>query len=135
MELRSTLRKHGIWKKLQNEKSIVILRPDKGNGAVVLDQIQYDNVSKGIISDETKFKELLENVTIKREAKLQRFLRTLKNEKKCLNDVDHKFIDPSGSAPAKIYGTPKMHNLTDSDSFPKLRPSFPIRLSLFCRNL
>ena len=69
-----------------------------------------------------KFKELPEDVTIKREAKLQRFLRTLKNEKKCLNDVDYKFIYPSGSAPAKIYGTPKMHKLTDSDTFPKLRP-------------
>ena len=42
--------------------------------------------------------------------------------KNCLNDVDYKFIYPSGSAPAKIYGTPKMHKLTDSDSFPKLRP-------------
>ena len=63
-----------------------------------------------------------EDVTIKREAKLQRFLRTLKNEKKCLNHVDYTFIYPSGSAPAKIYGTPKGHKLTDSDSFPKLRP-------------
>ena len=34
---RSTLRKHGILKKLKNNKSIVILRPDKGNGVVVLD--------------------------------------------------------------------------------------------------
>ena len=29
---------------------------------------------------------------------------------------------PSGSAPAKIYGTPKMHKLIDSNSFPKLQP-------------
>ena len=35
---RSTLRKHGILKKLKSDKSIVILRPDKGNGVVVLDQ-------------------------------------------------------------------------------------------------
>ena len=91
---------------------------------MVLDRIQYDKVIKEIISDKTKFKELPEDVTIKREAKLQRYLRTLKNEKKCLNDVDnYKFIYPSGSAPAKIYGTPKMYKLTDSDSFPKLRPT------------
>ena len=119
---RSTLRKHGILIKLKNDKSIVILRPDKRNGVVVLDRNQYDNAIKEIISDKTKFKELPEDVTIKREGKLQRFLRTLKNEKKCLNDVDYKFIYPSGSAPAKFYGTPKMHNLTDSDSFPELRP-------------
>ena len=27
-----------------------------------------------------------------------------------------------GSAPASIYGTPKMHKFCSSDSFPKLRP-------------
>ena len=107
-------------KKLKNDKSIVILRSDKGNGVVVLDRIQYDNAIKEIISDKTKFKELPEDVTLKREAKPQRFLRNLKNEKKILNDVDYKFIYPSGFAPAKIYATPKMHKLTDSDSFPKL---------------
>ena len=59
---------------------------------------------------------------MKGEAKLQRFLQILKNEKKCLNNIDYKFIYPFGSALAKIYGTPKMHKLTDSDSFPELRP-------------
>ena len=29
---------------------------------------------------------------------------------------------PSGSAPARIYGTPKMHKFSSSDTFPKLRP-------------
>ena len=29
---------------------------------------------------------------------------------------------PSGSAPARIYGTLKMHKFSSSDSFPKLRP-------------
>ena len=108
--------KHGILKKLKNDRSIVILRPDKGNAVVASDRIQYDNAIKEIINDKTKFKEFPQDVTIKREARLQRFLRTLKNEKNCLNNVDYKFIYPSGSIPAK------MHKLTDSDSFSKLRP-------------
>ena len=29
---------------------------------------------------------------------------------------------PSGSAPARIYGTPKMHKFSSSDSFSKLHP-------------
>ena len=29
---------------------------------------------------------------------------------------------PSSSAPARIYGTPKMHKFSSSDPFPKLRP-------------
>ena len=69
-------------KELKNNKSIVILRPGKGNGVVVLNRTQYDNAIEEIISDKTEFKELPEDVTIKREAKIQRFLRTLKNEKK-----------------------------------------------------
>ena len=114
---RWTLRKHGTSKKLKNDKSIAILQPDKGNGVVVLDRSQYDKAIKEIISDKTRFKEL-HNMLLLNE-KIQRFLWTLKNEKKCLNNVDYKFIYQSGSAPAKIYGTPKVHKLTDFDSFPK----------------
>ena len=62
---RSTVRDHEILKKLRNDRSIVILRPDKGNGRVVLDRTQYDNAIKEIIGDKTKFKELPEDVTIK----------------------------------------------------------------------
>ena len=39
------------------------------------------------------------------------------------NEYD-KFY-PSGSAPACIYGTPKMHKFSSSDSFPKLCPIVP----------
>ena len=35
---RSTLRKHEILKKLKNDKSIVILPPDKGNGVAVVEK-------------------------------------------------------------------------------------------------
>ena len=68
---RSTLRKHEILKKLKRDQSIVILWPDKRNGVVVLDRIQYDNAIKEIISDKTKFKELPEDDTMKPKAKLQ----------------------------------------------------------------
>ena len=48
---------------------------------------------------------------------------------------------PSGSAPARIYGTPKMHKLSSSDSFPKLRlivssiGTFNYNLARFLRDL
>ena len=48
-----------------------------------------------------------------------------KNEKKCLNDLDYKIfihLALSSFASAKICDTPKMHNLTDSVSFPALQP-------------
>ena len=31
-------------------------------------------------------------------------------------------MHPSGSAPTRIYGSPKMHKFSSSDSFPKLHP-------------
>ena len=58
---------------------------------------------------------------MKREASLQRFLRKLK-QKNLFNEIEYDKLYPSGSAPARIYGTPKMHKFSSSDSFPKLRP-------------
>ena len=55
---------------------------------------------------------------MKREA-LLRFLCKLK-QKNFLNEIEYDKLYPSGSAPARIYGTPKMHKLSSSDSFPKV---------------
>ena len=67
-----------------------------------------------------ELKELLEDATIKWESKLQRFLRTLKNNK-CLNDVQYEKHHPSGSTPAKTYGLPKMHKRFGSNNLPNFR--------------
>ena len=58
---------------------------------------------------------------MKCEVSLQRFLRKLK-QKTFFNEIEYDKLYPSGSAPARIYCTPKMHNFSSSDSFPKLRP-------------
>ena len=76
---------HGILKKLKNDNRIDIL----GSGIVIvvfiLDWAQYPKAIKETLNDKIKFKELPYYVTRKREAELQRFLRTLKNKKKCLH--------------------------------------------------
>ena len=38
----NTLRKHGILKKLRTRKEIVIVRPDKGSGVIILDRDTYE---------------------------------------------------------------------------------------------
>ena len=43
-------------------------------------------------------------------------------QKNFFNETEYDKLYPSGSARARIYGTPKMHNFSSSDSFPKLRP-------------
>ena len=68
----------------------------------------YDNAIQEIISDTSKFEKLNEDPTLKREASLQRFLRKLK-QKNFFNENEYDKLYPSGSAPAYIYGTPKMH--------------------------
>ena len=113
-----TLIKHRILKKLCNDKEIVILRPDKGSGVVVLNNRDYEKSPKNLINNKTK---LSEDVTTKQESKLQHFLRTLKNNK-CLDNVQYEKIYPSGSSPAKIYGPPKIHKPFDSNSHPNFHP-------------
>ena len=39
-----------------------------------------------------------------------------------ISQIEYDKLYPSGSSPACIPGTPKMHNFSSSDSFPKLRP-------------
>ena len=76
---------------------------------------------KAIISDTSKCEKLNEDPTLKREALVQRFLRTLK-PKNVFNEIECDKLYRSGSVPARIYGTPKMHKFSSGDSFSKLRP-------------
>ena len=65
-------------KKLRTRKYIVIVRPDKGNGVVILDRDIYDQKVLEIINDMAEFKKLKDNPTLTREGRLQRFLRNIK---------------------------------------------------------
>ena len=104
----------------KKSKDIIIRKPDKGNGVVILYRKLYNNAIQKIISDISRFKKLNEDPTLKREASLQRFLCKLK-QKNFFNENEYDKLYPAGSAPARIYGTPKMHKFSSSDSFPKLR--------------
>ena len=115
------LRQHHALRNLRKNKDIVITKPDKGNRVVILDRKLYNNAIEEIISDTSKFEKLNEDPTLKREASLQSFLCKLK-QKNFFNEIEYDKLYPSGFAPARIYGTPKMHKFSSSDSFPKLRP-------------
>ena len=96
-------------------KDIVITKLDKRNGVVILDRKLYSKTIEEIISDTCKFGKLNEDPNLKHEASLQHFLRKLK-QKNFFNEIEYDQLYPSGSAPARICDTPKIHN------FPKLRP-------------
>ena len=52
-------KKHGILKSLRRDRDIVTLKPDIGNGIVILDRTAYDNSIFGIFIDSSKFKPTL----------------------------------------------------------------------------
>ena len=77
-------------------------------------------VDHPVIIITSQFEKLNEDLTLKREASLQHFLRKLKH-KNFFNENEYEKLYPSGSTPTLIYGNPKMHKFPSSDSFPKLR--------------
>ena len=116
------LRQHRVLQNLRNYKDIVITKPDKGNGVVILDRKLYDNAIQETISDTSKFEKLNEDPALKREASLQRFLRFFKlKQRNLFNGNVYDKLYPSATAPALIYGTPEMHKFSPSDTFSKLR--------------
>ena len=118
---KSSLKKHGIIKKLRGNKNIVIVKPDKGNGIVILDRGVYNNRIYEIINDGTKFKKLKEDETLKRQGSLQRFLLSLKKGG-FFSKEDYERIYPTGSMPARLYGNPKMHKVKEPGVIPPMRP-------------
>ena len=60
------IRQHRVLRNLRN--IIVITKPDKGNGIVILGRKLYDNAIQKIISDTLKFEKLSEDPTLKSEA-------------------------------------------------------------------
>ena len=67
------VRKHRILRNLKNNNGIIVLRPDKGNGVVIMDRNEYIDCCLTIINGREKFKCLHKDPTQIREGKLQRF--------------------------------------------------------------
>ena len=113
--------KHGILKCLRNNKNIVIMRPDKGNGVVVMDRNVYNQKMYELIDDRTKFRKLDNDPTILREGQLQRYLRNLK-KLGFFDEKSYENVYPSGSQPSRLYGLPKIHKVKDKNNIPPFRP-------------
>ena len=82
------LRQHRVLQNLTKNKDIVITKPDKGNGVVILDRKLYNNSIEETISDTSEFEKLNEDPILKREDSLRRFLRNLK-QKNFFNEIEY----------------------------------------------
>ena len=97
---------------LSRNKNIVVMRPDKGNGVVILNRDDYINKVLSILDDPSKFCTLESDVLDicqRREGKLMRFLRDSLLKKGVIPDEVYRELYPSGSTPGVLYGLPKVH--------------------------
>ena len=102
------LKKLRVFREIRKNKNIVILKPDKENGLVVLDRSDYDQGILKIINDTSKFRPIKENPTLSSEGHL--------------DNAVYENIYPKGSQPARIYGLPKLQKDRGPNSTPPFRP-------------
>ena len=107
------LKKHRTLQTLKNNPNVMILKPDKGNGVVILDRNIYLDSCFNILNDKSKFKLLDNDPTLLREGRLKRFISQLK-KKRSIDANTYCYIFPKGSQPAKFYGLPKLHKKGDN---------------------
>ena len=96
---------------LSRDENIVILKPDKGNGVVILNKEDYINKVNTILNDSSKF-EIVNSDAIKLihklESKIRLFLGKLKKDSVITENV-YSDLSPTGSRPGILYGLPKVH--------------------------
>ena len=98
-------------KNLSLDRSIIIMKPDKGNGIVILNKGDYTTKMLTILNDTSKFVTVKDDVLIKllnTEDKINRFLRQLKKDN-IINGQTYSKLYCSGSKPGIMYGLPKVH--------------------------
>ena len=113
-------------RELRANQDIVISKPDKGNGVVILDKEDYVAKMTEILSQEDKFKCIGEvedhDNTILRERALQAFLLN-KRKAGFISQEVYERIRPVGSTRPRMYGLPKIH-----------KPGVPVRPILSMTN-
>ena len=98
-------------KRLAQDKSIVITKPDKGNGVVILDKLDYVSKMNTILSDPTKFTPFRGDIYKKIIALQDGLNRQIESFKKLdlLTNVQVANLRATGSRPGIVYGSPKVH--------------------------
>ncbi|CAF1520615.1 unnamed protein product, partial [Didymodactylos carnosus] len=93
---------------LAKDKNIVITRPDKGRGVVILDRHEYIEKMNVILQDTATFSRIYHDPTLSNENRLTRELLRLKKDG-FISESEYSLAKPIGSRPARLYGLPKIH--------------------------
>jgi hypothetical protein len=93
---------------LAKDQSVIITRPDKGRGVVLMDRTEYNLKMESILRDESTFKALDHDPTILSENRLIRTLLRLQKRSFITRDKCN-MARQVGSRAARLYGLPKLH--------------------------
>ena len=96
---------------LSKKTNIVVSRPDKGNGVVILNKTDYVAKMKNILNDPVNFEKISDNIykiVTKLEDKNNHLVDNL-FKKKCISEDQKNKLRSTGSQPGIIYGLPKIH--------------------------
>ncbi len=99
---------------LRTDKSIHILKADKGNATVILNRTDYDKKILALLNTPT-YKELKRDPTASIERKICSKLSELRKAG-ILSQTLHDYLRPSATVCPKFYGLPKIH-----------KPNVPLR--------
>ena len=88
---------------LRDDSSVVISKPDKGNGVVIMNKSDYHSKMRHILNDKTKFSGFKSDNNLFNLSRFQRFLRRFKS-KKLLEEDDYRHIYPSATSLPAMHG-------------------------------
>ena len=100
------IKRINIIRKLK--ENVVILKPDKGQGVVLINKKDYVNSLEKMFNDQTKFKAIKDDPTLKRIGILQRYINTLFKRDE-INEEEKKEMRPIGGNRTRARGLPKIH--------------------------
>ena len=97
-------------KRLRDNESVVLCKPDKGTGIVLLDRAYYNQKIEDILDDSSKFRQAVSerDKTHIIEKSISKHLRTLK-QKNLIDEATFNRLRPTGTVIPRLYGLPKVH--------------------------
>ena len=103
----------------QLRQDCVILKPDKGNGIVLINKTEYNLEMKKLLSDRSKIKVIQKDPTLTRLKTGQNYVNTMfkRNE---ISEEEKKQLRPMAAQLGRPHGLPKTHKAYDN--LPSFRP-------------
>ncbi|VDQ00823.1 unnamed protein product [Trichobilharzia regenti] len=112
-----TKQDHEALRKLRNSENIIISRPDKGDGVVLMNKCDYVDKINSLLTDETKFQELSNprDLDGKVEKQLTKTLQEL-TKSGVISEAAYNRLKSTENNTSRLYGLPKVH-----------KPGLPLR--------